>query len=73
MKSITPEQFKKRFGFDPIDDDIERVVCQSVGQHGHYSCGVCLKHKKPRYVCGCLRKSRKQIEGVENIKHVGKR
>lgn len=73
MKSITPEQFKKRFGFDPIDDDIIRVTCPYAGQVGHYSCGICPKHRKPRYVCGCLKKSRKQISGSEDIKHVGKK
>jgi hypothetical protein len=51
---IDEKQFKERFGSEPMDDDLERVNCSEVGDIGHCSCGVCEKHNKPRFMCGCL-------------------
>lgn len=51
---ITEEQFKKQFGIEPEQDDLDRVNCTKAGNAGHWSCGVCDKHNKPRFICGCL-------------------
>jgi len=48
------DEFVERFGFAPVDDDIDRVNCSNVGATGHYQCGVCPLHDKPRFSCGCL-------------------
>lgn len=37
-------------------DCLERILCANVGELGHWSCGVCPTHEKPRFQCGCLRK-----------------
>lgn len=50
---ITEEQYKERFGAVPTNDDLERVNCNMAGNMGHSSCGYCLVHRKPRFVCGC--------------------
>jgi hypothetical protein len=49
---ITPEQFYEKFGFKPIMDDLIRVNCKETGT-GHYHCGVCETHNKPRFLCCC--------------------
>lgn len=54
---MTAEEFKARFGVAPDTDDLVRVCCPIVGQTGHWSCGVCRVHDKPRFMCGCLAKS----------------
>ena len=51
---ITKKQFKKATGYEPKDDDMERVNCVRIGDVGHISCGWCNNHKKPRFVCGCI-------------------
>lgn len=32
----------------------ERINCDKVGETGHYNCGICSIHNKPRFQCGCL-------------------
>ena len=32
----------------------ERTECDTVGEPGHYQCGVCEIHKQPRHHCGCV-------------------
>jgi hypothetical protein len=54
--SITVEEFEKRFGRKPMHDDLDRVNCSNVGSVGHWFCGVCRVHKKPRFECGCPEK-----------------
>jgi hypothetical protein len=51
---MTREQFIVRFGYEPIDDDLERVECARAGQFGHRQCGMCERHECPRFQCGCL-------------------
>lgn len=53
--SYTQESFKEAFGTNPINDDLERVNCQEAGAVGHFQCGVCPDHNKPRFMCGCMK------------------
>lgn len=32
----------------------ERVDCKKAGEVGHWMCGWCTEHNKPRFQCGCL-------------------
>lgn len=51
---MTKEEYKKLFGSEPIQDDLDRVNCQEVGKIGHFQCGICSEHDKPRFQCGCF-------------------
>lgn len=51
---MTAEEFEQLFGQRPIQDDLERVNCPIVGGLGHFQCGVCPAHEKPRFMCGCV-------------------
>jgi len=57
---ITAEEFEKRTGNPPADDDLQRANCSKAGQWGHFFCGWCVTHDRPRYVCGCGRISYNQ-------------
>ena len=50
---ISQEKFIRSVGRIPEDDDMERVNCFKKGEPGHYFCGWCSKHDKPRFICGC--------------------
>lgn len=51
---MTAEEYKNRFGSIPIRDDLERANCPKAGiEIGHGCCGICNKHDKPRFKCGC--------------------
>lgn len=50
----TEQDYWGMTGFDPVQDDLERLNCNKAGEVAHNSCGYCLKHHKPRHVCGCL-------------------
>jgi len=52
-KGYTEEQFNVAAGRYPIEDELERVNCAKAGHAGHYLCGWCDKHDKPRLICGC--------------------
>ena len=39
----------------PTCDCEERINCKEVGLPGHYQCGICEEHKRPRFECGCLK------------------
>ena len=58
--NMNKSQYLIRFGaldrFAP--DDFQRATCRYVGQVGHLQCGVCRKHKKPRFMCGCIAKQK---------------
>ena len=54
MKTITAEEFLQIFGYEPKDDDLERVNCDKAGTIGHMQCGWCQTHDAPRLKCGCL-------------------
>ncbi len=30
-----------------------RIACVVAGTAGHYQCGMCPTHSKPRFACGC--------------------
>lgn len=72
-KEITAEEFEKRFNLKPSHDDLHRVNCEFVGEMGHYTCGLCDGHKKPRFLCGCWHMTderRREKNGIEAIKTV---
>lgn len=50
---ITADDFQRMTGYPPRQDDLERCNCKKDSVPGHYYCGVCTKHDKPRFVCGC--------------------
>jgi len=52
----TKEEFLKDVGRQPTNDDIERCNCDNEGDLGHWQCGICVIHNKPRFICGCLNK-----------------
>ena len=56
---ITEKEFKEMVGFAPENDDLDRANCDKAGEIGHMFCGICDKHKKPRFICGCLIKKNK--------------
>ena len=35
-------------------DCAERTACPVVGEPGHWQCGTCPEHQRPRHHCGCL-------------------
>ena len=35
-------------------DDHERATCELAGQFGHWGCGMCPHHGRPRFECGCV-------------------
>lgn len=43
-----------RYCLRPEQDDLDRVNCGQIGEPGHQQCGVCPKHDRPRFICGCL-------------------
>ncbi len=49
-------QFKAKTGHPPVYDDLTRVNCAKVGEFGHWQCGWCDIHDRPRFQCGseCL-------------------
>lgn len=55
---MTAEEFESMVGRPPHLDDLERANCSEAGDVGHFMCGVCDEHKKPRFECGCLARKR---------------
>ena len=53
---ITEIEFTEKAGFAPDQDDLRRANCQLAGETGHWHCGWCAEHDKPRFVCGCRAK-----------------
>jgi hypothetical protein len=53
-KQVTEDMFAQATGFPPTQDDLERCNCSDTGRIGHFQCGWCRAHKKPRFVCGCI-------------------
>jgi len=51
---IDAEEFEEMHGRAPVQDDLDRINCPIIGEAGHWCCGVCPKHNKARFVCGCL-------------------
>ena len=46
-------EFEQATGRKPIEDDMERVNCEQMGEIGHLSCGWCAVHDQPMFECGC--------------------
>ena len=36
-----------------MNDDHERATCALAGSFGHFMCGTCTDHGRPRFECGC--------------------
>ena len=53
MKKVTEEEFLKKTGGDPVNDDLDRCNCLHAGESGHTACGWCDIHDLPRFQCGC--------------------
>jgi len=50
MTIITAEEFEKRTGRPPIEDDLERSNCPKAGQPGHSSCGWNAERDLPMFM-----------------------
>jgi hypothetical protein len=61
VKKITKKKFKEATGRKPSDDDMGRVNCAAAGTIGHYQCGWCEEHDKPRLVCSCIFRTRPPV------------
>jgi hypothetical protein len=51
---MTEQEFEDLVGRPPENDDMHRVNCTEAGTTGHFLCGWCMDHGRPRFVCGCL-------------------
>lgn len=51
---MTYVEFVKVVGRPPEDDDLQRVNCEVAGTTGHWQCGWCWTHNKPRFECACF-------------------
>ena len=65
---MNAEEFERKVGRPPRNDDLERVNCVAAGDPGHWYCGWCREHDLPRFECGCP--STKQHDKIEepNVK-----
>ncbi len=50
LQPITAQQFKDSTGAEPIQDDLERCNCPTVGTSGHYFCGWNYVKNVPMFV-----------------------
>jgi len=50
-------QFKEKFGFEPDQDELDRVNCRFSTHPGHHDCGVCGTCNNPRFMCDCPKKA----------------
>lgn len=49
---ITAKMFKEATGYEPVDDDLERVNCKKAGQMAHFSCGWDYERNMPVFMPG---------------------
>jgi len=56
MKRITKKKFRAAMGRDPQQDELDRCNCAAAGTVGHWGCGWCEEHNKPRFSCACLQR-----------------
>lgn len=59
QEKMNTTEFKARFGFAPIQDDLDRVNCPLAGLPLHQRCGICTEHNKPRFQCSCVAPTRR--------------
>jgi len=52
----TEAGFLFKFGRMPEPGALDRLNCHQEGSFGHWNCGFCEKHDKPRFMCLCLEK-----------------
>jgi hypothetical protein len=48
---LTPEEFTRKLGRPPEQDDLERVNCPDAGKVGHFGCGWCERCDRPMFMC----------------------
>jgi hypothetical protein len=48
------QRFCEAVGRPPQLDELDRASCAAAGTVGHWQCGWCDQHNKPRFICGCL-------------------
>lgn len=63
---MNAEEFKLKFGREPIQDDLHRVNCDKVGDIGHQMCGICFCGKL-RFECGGLLGHAASVEPPKTI------
>ena len=63
---ITSKIFEEKTKVKPEHDDLERCNCSLAGEVGHYQCGWCQRHDKPRFLCGCLVTKRNELINYSN-------
>jgi len=70
MRKVTEKGFLRAVGHLPAEDDMERTNCTLAGRLGHYNCGWCKEHQKPRFICGCIYRAYEQQEKWDKIVEV---
>jgi hypothetical protein len=56
---MNAEEFERKTGHEPIQDDLLRANCKDAGKIGHDYCGVCV-HGYPKFlVCPNCKKEEK--------------
>lgn len=52
---MTNEELAEEWWAANCDPDCaERTACEKVGGIGHFQCGTCPEHNRPRHHCGCV-------------------
>lgn len=72
MKTYTSIEFIRQFKTRPVRDDLDRVNCPEAGAVGHHQCGVCTKHNKPRFMCGCLNMEKSKEDNHNPFKEMAR-
>jgi|HubBroStandDraft_6_1064221.scaffolds.fasta_scaffold554497_2 hypothetical protein len=54
QSQIMYQRFCEAVGRPPQLDELDRASCAAAGTVGHWQCGWCDEHNKPRFICGCL-------------------
>lgn len=60
---ISPLAIARAVGYFPPRTLVEVANCPVAGTDGHYHCGWCAEHQKPRVRCGCRTHYPHEIEG----------
>jgi len=63
---MTETAYQDILGIPPENDDVDRVNCPDAGKFGHWMCGWCDHHWKPRFMCGCLAP---HVHGDSEVEH----
>jgi hypothetical protein len=57
MKEITKDYFIEATGYEPENDDLDRVNCEDAGKIGHECCGWNTCCDRPKF-SGCICRER---------------